>query len=197
MSGIRSWIPDPSQMRLVQKSDGIEVTFDRPAGGRVCGSCQLCCKLLPVPDLGKGANTRCQFQKVNRGCVIYARRPNSCRLFSCRWLIDGATAGLKRPDRSGYVIDPMLDKIHARNSATGEMTPIPVIQIWVDPNHPDAHRDAALRGYLSRMAEQHGIAALARYGSKRAISLFAPAFDAAGEWHEVESLSEADLPALA
>jgi hypothetical protein len=63
---------------------------------------------------------------------------------------------------------------------------IEVVQIWIDPKYPDAHRDPALRRYLMRRAEQ-GIAAIIRFNSRDAIAIFAPHFDTAGEWHEIRS----------
>lgn len=194
MSDILSWIPDPSTMRLIQTDDGIHVTFDRPANGRRCGDCQACCKLLPTPEMGKPANTRCQHQRAGKGCVIYERRPESCRVFVCRWLADPETAGLKRPDRSHYVLDAMPDTVQLQDDATGALTTVPVIQIWVDPQYPHAHRDPALRAYLSRMAESFGIAGLVRWDSSRALALFAPCFDRGGEWHEVMSVLPPGLP---
>jgi hypothetical protein len=179
-------IPDTSKMRLTQIAGGIEVTFDG-AGSRKCGSCQLCCRVLPVPQLHKKAGQKCRHQSYARGCTIYANRPEVCRLFSCRWLIDPDTADLSRPDRSGYVIDPNPDEISMKDNATGAITHLSVIQIWVDPHRPNAHRDPALRAYLVRMAEAHAVAALVRFDSVRALVLFAPCLASDGVWHEVAS----------
>ena len=41
---------------------------------RRCGDCQLCCKLLPVRELSKGASERCRHQRVGKGCTVY-RQP--------------------------------------------------------------------------------------------------------------------------
>jgi len=35
-----------------------------PSMNRTCGGCTLCCKLLPVRELKKPANTRCQHQRA-------------------------------------------------------------------------------------------------------------------------------------
>jgi hypothetical protein len=45
----------------------------------------------------------------------------------------------------------------------------------IDPKHPTAHRDPAFRPYVERRAEQ-GIAAIIRFGQRKATILFAPAF---------------------
>ena len=73
---------------------------------RHCGTCTLCCKLLPVRELEKPADTKCRHQS-SKGCGIYRRPgfPDSCHLWSCRWLVDDDTADMLRPDRAGYVLD--------------------------------------------------------------------------------------------
>lgn len=66
---------------------------------RICGDCQLCCKLMPVEEFDKPANCRCEHQRTGKGCAIYADRPMSCALWNCRWLVDTECAGLPRPER--------------------------------------------------------------------------------------------------
>jgi len=151
---------------------------------RKCGECTLCCRLTPVRELHKPANTRCKHQRMGKGCAIYAKRPHSCALWNCRWLGDpDATAELSRPDRSHYVIDVMPDFVTALNNATGAMQQVQVLQVWIDPAYPLAHRDPALRAYLLRQGER-GIAAIMRYGSDKAFVLFPPNMATDGQWHE-------------
>lgn len=165
------------------------ITFDdhqRPltAAGRHCGSCQLCCKLLPVRELDKGANTRCRHQSFSKGCKVYHRpgMPISCKLWSCRWLTDEATTGLPRPDRAHYVIDIMPDFVTAKE---GDMSAeIEVIQLWVDPLYPEAHRDPALRKYLERLCDQRGAMVLVRYNSESGFCLIPPGMNNTGKWIE-------------
>jgi hypothetical protein len=142
---------------------------------RQCGDCQLCCRLLAVKALGKPHHTRCKHQKFHKGCGVYntAAMPPECRLWSCRWVLGDDTGDLPRPDRSHYVIDVMPDFITLQDNQTGQQQAIPVVQIWVDPAHPLAHRDPALRAYLLRRG-QEGIAALVRFENKRTAMLFPP-----------------------
>lgn len=159
--------------------------------GRSCGSCTICCTLVPV-ELHEGhkpGNVRCPHLK-STGCGIYARRPRPCWAWSCKWLIDDSTAALRRPDRSGYAIDPMLDTILA-----GEH-PMEVIQIWVDPARPDAHRDPALRAWLVQMDERFALMALVR-SPGLGILLVPPARSDTGDWLENAGplTSEADMRA--
>src|SRR5262245_7944415 len=151
---------------------------------RTCGECQLCCKLLPMPELQKHANERCRHQKFGVGCAIYSKRPMSCAVWSCRWLLNQDTADLRRPDRSHYVIDMMPDSIEIVNNETGARIEFFVIQVWVDPKYPNAHRDPALRAYLMRRADQDAMPAMIRYGSQHGFILFAPSLSVTGDWCE-------------
>lgn len=152
-----------------------------PVRGRRCGGCTACCVQLPVRAMAKGANEPCR-KLCSRGCSIYATRPDECRYFSCRWLMDESTADLRRPDKSGYVIDPMLDTVVA-DGQEGH-----VVQVWVDPARPDAHRDPALRAWLAGVAERLGIPALIRWNSRDAMFLVPPCLSSDGEWLEVTSI---------
>jgi hypothetical protein len=155
---------------------------------RQCGDCQLCCKLLPVPPLDKKAGQRCKHQKFGKGCTVYhtAKMPPECAIWNCRWLVNDDTADLPRPDRSHYVIDIMPDFVTLQPNNGDPPQHIQVVQIWIDPKHPEARHDPALQRYLIRRAEQ-GIAALIRLNARDAITLFAPPFNAEGQWHEINS----------
>jgi hypothetical protein len=185
---------------------------------RRCGDCQLCCKLLPlkardsdatvramvdagvaapgqfagmVPDFDKPANTRCQHQQHGKGCRIYPRRPLACQLWSCRWLNGADTSDQQRPDHSHVVIDVVPDFVTLRDNQTGAFHRTKVIQIWVDPAYPDAHRAPAIRAYVARQAER-GPLALVRNGSFDAFLLVPPSVASDGEWHEVHGIVEPD-----
>lgn len=150
---------------------------------RRCGECTLCCKLTPVRSINKPANTRCEHQRFGKGCAIYATRPRDCRLWSCAWLAHDDTAGLRRPDRSHYVIDVVPDFVTAVPHDGSPPIQIPVIQVWVDPLYPDAHEDPALRAWLAEKAALEGMAAMIRYGSEEGFVLAAPAISQDGQWH--------------
>lgn len=149
---------------------------------RQCGTCTLCCKLLPTKEINKPANTRCEHQR-HTGCAIYAKRPTSCALFSCRWLLNDDTDRLRRPDRSRYVIDLVPDFVEIVHNETGEKTPIEVVQVWCDPHERDAWRDPELLAYLDRRGAQ-GKAGIIRWSSTEAMTLFPPSMSSDGEWHE-------------
>ena len=158
---------------------------------RHCGDCNLCCKLLPVRALGKGAGERCRHQR-HTGCRVYHKQgmPPECAIWNCRWLVNDDTAELSRPDRSHYVIDIMPDFVEAGDDRRPDAPrqTIEVVQIWVDPKYPDAHKDPALRAYLERRALE-GKIGLIRYNASDAFALVAPSLTAEREWLEVHGPS--------
>ena len=132
----------------------ISAHFTNDKQSRHCGSCTLCCRLLPVErNLAKPAGERCRYQ-CSKGCRVYAdlaRVSPSCREWSCRWLVDPRCTGMRRPDRVHYVVDIVPDFIGIQRPEGGEVISVPVIQIWCDPDYPDAHRDPGLRAYIARL----------------------------------------------
>jgi hypothetical protein len=166
----------------------IEIKIEAGAAKRQCGDCQLCCKLLPVKTLGKGAGERCRHQRHHKGCAIHAKLMShvpECALWNCRWLVNDDMEGMSRPDRAHYCIDLMPDFV-TLGDGTGEGQAVEVVQIWCDPNYPEAHRDPGLRAYLLRRAAE-GKAAIVRWDNRRAMVVFAPALSANREWNEVET----------
>lgn len=167
--------------------------------GRQCGGCTLCCKLLPmsaaagrardarflergvplfevaraIPEFDKAAGARCPLQRAGHGCKAYAVRPLGCRFWSCAWLRGDDTG--PRPDRAHYVVDESPDFVTNAAGVT-----MPVVQVWIDRDFPDAHRDPALRRYLLERWERDGHAALIRFDNKAAMFLY---HDESG-WHE-------------
>jgi hypothetical protein len=108
--------------------------------------------------------------------------PTECIVWNCRWLAEHDTANMSRPDRSHIVIDLMPDFVTAIDNESGTSHQFEVVQCWVDPKYPDAHRAPDFRAYVARQAE-HGKLAIIRYDSKRAFTLIAPAFTGA-DWIE-------------
>jgi hypothetical protein len=96
-----------------------------PVTEKSCGECSLCCKTMQIPVLNKPKDVMCANCNPGRGCGIYETRPEVCRGFQCRWLLDPAMGPEWKPSRSGLVL--VMDA-HGR---TG---------IHVDPDRPGAWR---------------------------------------------------------
>jgi hypothetical protein len=170
------------------------MVFGQPVRGRSCAACKLCCTLVPA-ELDDGwtkAGERCKHLR-STGCGIYAKRPMPCRVWSCRWLTDADTFGLRRPDLTHYVIDAMPDEIRLTDNETGEERKIGVMQVWVDPAFRDAWRDPALLAYIDHVAEKYGLATILRFSSYDALTLFPPSMSSDGEWHEKGGTVSTDI----
>jgi hypothetical protein len=145
---------------------------------RKCGSCTLCCKLLPVAEINKGAGQRCQYQG-HKGCAVYHRPPHfprSCAAWSCRWLIDPETKGLH---------DQMPDIVQLTDNDSGETRELLVLQVWVDPARRDAWQEPHLLGYAEQLARDHHMGMLIRYSSAEAIAVLPPALSADRQWRTI------------
>jgi hypothetical protein len=151
---------------------------------RRCGECTLCCTLLPVVTLEKLAGERCRHQR-GLGCSVYHKPgfPGECGLWNCRWLIDDSTAALARPDQSHYVIDIVPDFVTATPADGGDPIRQPVLQVWIDPRFPDAHRDPAFRAWV--VATEPRCAVLCRFNERDALFLIPPHMSSTGDWEEV------------
>lgn len=177
----------PEGRVVMTHSDGTtKLSFGEQGAGRSCGTCTLCCKLLPVPGapLHKPAGRRCKHQTMSKGCGIYASRPLPCRVFACRWLCDSETEGMPRPDRAHYVIDMQDDYVEIIEEEGGPRRKVGVIQVWLDPAFPDAYKAPALRAYMLRQAQQYNIATIVRLSSHEAFTVFPPPIASDGQWHE-------------
>jgi|SRR5215472_6001155 len=198
------------------KGNGVTiVTVDEAKATRHCGGCTLCCKLLPIrydtgdhsatidamvkaemakisdfagmtPDFDKPAGERCPHQRSGKGCSIYGRRPLGCRIWNCAWLGGHDTHDQRRPDRSHVVIDIMPDFVTITDSETGKVDKVEVVQIWVDPNFPDAHRAPEVRAFMARRAAENKLT-LIRPGAREAFVVWAPSQSPDGQWHEMRS----------
>lgn len=74
---------------------------------RECGNCSLCCTVMAVRELDKGANTSC-VNDCGGSCGIYEQRPQSCRDFECLWL-KGVVPQSVKPNECDVVLGATLD----------------------------------------------------------------------------------------
>lgn len=155
---------------------------------RQCGSCTLCCKLVPVQELDKNAGEVCPHQRHFKGCAVYDKRPRSCKSWSCEWLLGNETElpGIKRPDQAHYVIDCVPDYVKIFEAGGSEPIKMGAIQIWIDPKYPNAHRDPALRELL---IEKYAIGII-RFDAYEAINLIPPVMVKDKVWVEMKGAME-------
>lgn len=115
-----------------------------PTPVKPCGSCTMCCHIIPVAEIGLPAYTRCPheraFPAARIGCAIYPTRPSSCRVWTCQWALNGWDDE-RRPDRCGVVVDPQLDLVRLRNNDTGESQERAALQIWAAPGFEEAYQE--------------------------------------------------------
>jgi len=151
---------------------------------RMCGDCSLCCRLLPVRSIGKLDGQRCKHQR-HTGCRVYhgAEFPSECRIWNRRWLVDQA-GETSRPDRSHIVIDIMPDYVRVKPDSADDFQPVEVVQCWIDPRYPDAHKDPEFRAFVEARAAE-GILTIVRTSAKVAFILVAPCLSASKAWEEV------------
>ncbi len=75
------------------------------APGKSCGTCTLCCKVYPVPVLAKAAGSWCKHCSPGRGCGIWLERPEFCRDFYCRYMIDPNLGPEWKPEACKFVMN--------------------------------------------------------------------------------------------
>jgi hypothetical protein len=105
---------------------------------RSCGSCTLCCKLFPVPELEKPAGRWCQNIAQGRGCGIHQTRPPVCRAFWCQWIENTDLGPEWKPEVSKLV----LSIYPGTNS----------LAVTVDPAQPASWRKEPYLSGLRRFA---------------------------------------------
>jgi hypothetical protein len=113
--------------------------FTKPAEGRACGACTLCCKVIGIAALGKPASAWCPHCRIGRGCGIYETRPEECKTFFCMWLADARLGDEWKPDISKMVVTTADD---------GR-----TVEVRCDPGFPQAWRKEPYRSQISQWAE--------------------------------------------
>jgi hypothetical protein len=107
--------------------------------GRNCEGCTLCCKLLGVAELDVAPLIWCPHCKAKAGCSIYEQRPTECRQFVCEYLRDPAIGNHWKPSKCKMVV-VVEEFAHA-------------LVVHVDPDRPDAWREAPFYGQLRQWAQ--------------------------------------------
>lgn len=123
---------------------------------RVCGECNLCCKILGVSEVTETRNESpfvifkekpqgvwCQYVKAGDGCGVYRSRPQACRDFSCMWLDSQTLDDQFRPDRCSVVfVEPInFPDLHILHAHVEESD----IDFYTKDDHPAM---PLVRGYV-------------------------------------------------
>jgi hypothetical protein len=107
-----------------------------------CGSCNMCCKVMGIPELQKRDGEWCRHVVKGVGCGIYANRPTRCQEFLCGWrhgiFKPGEEPPELRPDRCHVVFAP---------ASQDDM----VICAFVDPARPDAYLKPVVMDVITKL----------------------------------------------
>ncbi len=107
--------------------------------GRSCGTCSLCCKVLPVGELSKPAGQWCVHCVPGSGCAVHADRPQACRLFFCSWRLDPNLGPEWKPEACRFVLSG--DPAHK------------ALRVTVDPGMPLAWKREPYYSRLKQFSE--------------------------------------------
>jgi Fe-S-cluster containining protein len=107
--------------------------------GRSCGTCSLCCKVLPVPELNKPAGEWCVHCVPGSGCAVHADRPDPCRQFFCAWRLDPGLGPEWKPEACRFVL--AMDPAHQ------------ALMVMVDPGMPLAWKREPYYSRLRQLSE--------------------------------------------
>ena len=122
-----------------------------------CNGCTLCCKIPRIPILQKKSNEWCRFCSQNKGCSIYASRPQPCVDFNCLWLISDLSEEW-RPDKVHfYAVEESSE----------------LIKVRVDADHPNAWQEGVGKQIVDQFRNE-GRHVLVSVGMQLT---FLPAFD--------------------
>jgi hypothetical protein len=108
------------------------------SSSRSCGSCTLCCKLFPVPELAKPSGRWCQHIAQGKGCGIHETRPDVCRSFWCQWIENPDLGPEWKPEISRFVLS-----IYPGSNS---------LAVTVDPTNPASWRREPYLSALRRFA---------------------------------------------
>jgi len=110
-----------------------------------CGACNLCCKVLQVPDIKKPSNMLCWHTGIHGGCKVHHLKDTdetlmACKQFKCLWLASQATETpmprYMRPDQLHVMFGPQ-----DREDDT-------LCYVHVDPDYSSAWQSQTALGFM-------------------------------------------------
>ncbi len=132
---------------------------------RACGSCELCCTVMGVRELGKQPFSPCAHVAGDgRGCSIWGEHPASCQRFACLWRgSDELLPAELFPPDCGFLVE--LDPSPAWPTA---------VKVCPDPARPQAWDTPANRALFGRLAAAWNCPVVIVDEGVRASWVFAP-----------------------
>jgi hypothetical protein len=144
-------------LQLTTEEREVMIAEGRAATGRSCGGFSMCCKLPPFEIDGewKPENVWCKYCRPGgAGCLIYDRRPEYCRGYSCLWLVHPDVRDHWKPSQSKMVM-----------TVQEQWPGIWAFVVNVDPSAPNVWRDPRFYPDLKSLA-RHALAGRAYVGIK-------------------------------
>lgn len=140
-----------------------------------CGSCNVCCKLLNVPDIGKPSGMACWWTGVHGGCARHSEKPKpenvvlesgrfvlkdgdrgdmalaACAQFRCLWL-----DSQRSPDADVRLPRHMRPDFTHVMMGPQDQEDETLLYVHVDPNWQDAWRQEPIASYLNDILSRGG-----------------------------------------
>lgn len=130
----------------------------RPAQGRTCGTCTLCCKAVPVGAIEKPRDRWCPHCVKGKGCAVYTDRPEECQRWTCLYLQDAELPEALKPERSHVVFDPVIAPVGIDNKEHR------ALQVWFDAGYPQSWQHRHILRMMKHYMRTYGVMVLVRTG---------------------------------
>lgn len=99
-----------------------------------CGTCTACCTVFSISELEKPAGKTCEHACA--GCMIYEKRPQTCRTYFCLYADEKAAAldlpEWARPDKIGVILNGDGPDLNEHHIIAFELTEGAADGYWAD-----------------------------------------------------------------
>lgn len=114
------------------------MTDSATSGQKTCGTCSICCKIVAVSDLNKPAHQWCVHNVPKKGCGIWGKHPDVCKVWQCGWILMPQLDERWKPEKCGFIIRTRFR--------------IDQLVIDVDPTKPNSWRQEPFFSEIHRWA---------------------------------------------
>lgn len=105
---------------------------------KTCGTCSICCKIVAVAELNKPAHQWCVHNVPRKGCGIWGKHPDACKVWQCGWILMPHLDERWKPEKCGFIIRTRFQ--------------IQQLVIDVEPSKPNAWRQEPFFSEIHRWA---------------------------------------------